>query len=135
MATWPTPEQIEAFLAGPADRPVVMLNILELADETDGAPTGASGEEAMMRYARGMRRFVESRGGSFVFAGRIDSQLIGRADEAFGFVSMMRYPSRAAFLELAGDPDIAATIGKDRDAGLKSQWLFALSEVDDDDGR
>ena len=41
----------------------------------------------------------------------------------------MRYPSRRAYLELAGDPQIANTIGKHCEAGLESQWLFAMTEV------
>lgn len=128
MATWPTQDQLETFLAGPADRPVVMMNILEFKEEADGEP-GVSGEEATMRYAVAMREFVEAGGGSFVFAGWIDSQVIGESDAAFRFVSIMRYPSRADFVRLAGDPAIAETIGRDRDAGLKSQWLFAMTEA------
>ena len=35
MATWPTHEQLETFLAGPPDRPVVMLNMLTFKKEAD----------------------------------------------------------------------------------------------------
>jgi len=35
----------------------------------------------------------------------------------------------SGLLKLAGDPQIAQTIGKHRDAGLESQWLFAMTEV------
>ena len=71
---------------------------------------------------------------------RVDSRLqrgrlvaqhpqIRRMREHFDFVAIMSYPSRRRFLELAGDPEVAATIGKHRDAGLESQWLFAMTEV------
>jgi hypothetical protein len=46
-----------------------------------------------MRYAKAMRYVVETEGGSFVFAGCIDSQVIGEGGEGFQFVSIMRYPS------------------------------------------
>jgi hypothetical protein len=129
MATWPTPEQIERFLAGPQDQPVVMLNMLrfkEHADRSDGAETG---RDAVLRYSRAMKEFVESHGGSFVLAADIDSQVIGEGGEGFQFVGIMRYPSRRAYVELAGDPEIARTIGRHREAGLESQWLFAMTEV------
>lgn len=128
MATWPTPDQIETFLSGPADQPVVMMNLLTFNDTTTGGD--GTGREAVLRYGTAMRQFVESRGGNFVFAGDVDSQLIGEGGENFHFVSIMRYPSRQSFLDLAGDPDIAWTIGQHRDAGLQSQWLLAMTEVE-----
>jgi hypothetical protein len=126
MATWPTPEQIETFLAGPPDRPVVMLNLLQFKPVADD---GSTGRDAVMRYSRAMKEFVEAKGGSFVLAADIDSQVIGKGGEGFQFVGIMRYPSRQQYLELAGDPEVARTIGKHREAGLESQWLFAMTEV------
>ena len=129
MATWPTTEQLEEFLAGPPDQPVVMLNLLTFKERADGDNAGTTGAEAVGRYSTAMKEFVEARGGTFVLAANIDSQLIGTGGEAFDFVGIMRYPSRQVFLELAGDPDVAQGIGRDRDAGLESQWLFAMTEV------
>ncbi len=130
MATKPTPAQIAEFLEGPPDAPVVMLNLLRFKERADGDDVGLSGRDAVRRYSRAMRTFVESRGGTFVLAADIDSQLIGEGGD-FQFVGIMRYPNRQTFLELAGDPEVAATIGKHRDAGLDSQWLFAMTEVTD----
>ena len=129
MATWPTAEQIEQFLAGPPDQPVVMLNMLRFKEHADGSHAGLTGGEAVMLYSRAMKEFVEARGGTFVLAANIDSQVIGEGGEGFQFVGIMRYPSRRAYLELAGDPEVARTIGKHREAGLESQWLFAMTEV------
>jgi uncharacterized protein (DUF1330 family) len=132
MATRPTPEQIQRFLAGPPGQPVVMLNLLKFKGSADATHEGQTGEQAHMQYAREMRAFVESKGGRFIWAGGIDSQLIGEGGEGFQFAALMQYPSRQAFLKLAGDPQIARTIGRHRDAGLESQWLFAMTEVSDD---
>jgi hypothetical protein len=129
LATWPTPEQLETFLAGPLDQPVVMLNLLIFKEQADGDDAGTTGAEAVGRYSAAMKEFVEARGGTFVLAANIDSQLVGTGGEAFDFVGIMRYPSRQVFLELAGDPEIAEGIGRHRDAGLESQWLFAMTEV------
>ncbi len=60
MATWPTPEQIEAFLAGPMDVPVVMLNLLQFKEQADASHEGMTGEEAVLLYSRAMKELVEA---------------------------------------------------------------------------
>ena len=129
MATWPTPAQLEAYLALPPDEPVVMLNLLTFKAAATGDHAGADGRDAVLEYSRAMRSFVEAHGGSFVLAADVDLQLIGEGGEHIDFVAIMRYPSRRAFLELAGDPEIARTIGQHRDDGLERQWLLAMTEV------
>jgi hypothetical protein len=86
MATWPTAAQLEEFLAGPADQPVVMLNLLEFKQQADPSHPDMSGRDAVLLYSRAMRGFVEARGGSFVLAAHVDSQLIG----------VPRWPPRSA---------------------------------------
>ncbi|MBU6330484.1 MAG: hypothetical protein KGR18_11105 [Acidobacteria bacterium] len=131
MSKTPTPEQIAEFLAGP-EGPVVMCNLLRL-NTSDGTPGDGTLDPEMfaemMVYAQGFREFAESHGATFVFAGMIDSQVIGTGGEGFQFMSMMRYPSRQVFVQLAADPKIAETIGRNRDTALESQWLFAMTEV------
>ena len=132
MTKTPTPQQIAEFLAGP-EGPVVMCNLLKLNPREGSSGGGTPDPEVfaeMMLYARGFREFAESHGATFVFAGMIDSQVIGTGGEGFQFMSMMRYPSRQMFVQLASDPRIAGTIGKNRDTALESQWLLALSEVE-----
>ncbi|OWY62454.1 hypothetical protein B7486_58345 [cyanobacterium TDX16] len=130
MATMPTHEQLEAFLAGPADQPVVMLNMLTFKAQADPPYEGMTGMEVTLQYSRAMKEHVEAHGASYVLGATVDSQLIGEGGEHFEFVGIMRYPSREAYLGLAGDPEVAATIGRYRDAGLEGQWLFALTEVE-----
>jgi len=127
--TWPDAAQLEEFLAAPQDEPIVMMNLLRLKSDPADLPPGDTARDVMMRYAEPMRRYVESHGGEFVFAGDVASQLIGHGGEDFTFVSIMRYPSRRVFLELAGDAEIAETIGKHRDLALDSQWLLVMTEA------
>ena len=127
MAIYPTPQQIETLLAGPADRPVVMVNFLRFKQRADGTDEGVSGEEAYRRYAEAMRAFVESKGGRFLWVGRVDSQVIGTGGEGFHMIGLVEYPSRAAFVEIATDPHVQE-IGVHRAAGLESQWLIAATE-------
>lgn len=130
MAIYPTPEQMKRLMEAPQDQPVVMLNLLRFKPRADASHEEDTGQDAYMRYAREMRKFVESKGGRFIWAGRVDSQVIGEeGDEQFDAVGLVEYPSRRAFLEIAGDPHVTDNIGKHRAAGLESQWLIAMTET------
>ena len=129
MSIHPTPEQVQELVAGPQDQPVVMINLLRFKSQADGPEEGMSGQEAYMRYASKMREFVESKGGRFIWIGRIDSQVIGEGGEGFHAAGLVEYPSRKAFLEIAGDPYVREDIGAYREAGLEMQWLLAATEM------
>src|SRR5262249_2036203 len=133
MAIYPTPQQIETLLAGPADRPVVMVNHLRFKQRADGTDEGVSGEEAYRRYAEAMGKFVESKGGRFLWVGRVDSQVIDTGGEGVHMIGLVEYPSRAAFVEIATDPHVQE-IGVHRAAGLGSQWLIAATEEGGEEG-
>ena len=129
MSIHPTPEQVQELVAGPQDQPVVMINLLRFKSRADAADEGVSGQEAYMRYASKMREFVESKGGRFIWIGRIDSQVIGEGGEDFHAAGLVEYPSRKAFLAIAGDPYVRENIGAYREAGLEMQWLLAATEM------
>ena len=127
MAIYPTSEQIAALLAGPDDRPVVMLNLLRFKPQADATVGEMTGREAYERYARAMRQVVESQGGRFIWAGNVDTLVIGETDAAgFDVVGIVEYPSRKKFVEIATS-DRVREIGVDRAAGLESQWLIATT--------
>src|SRR5206468_3829165 len=108
MAIYPTPEQIQSLLAGPADQPVVMLNLLRFKPRADAPDDGISGEEAYRRYADLMQTFVESKGGRFLWIGQVDSQVIGTGGEGFHVIGLVEYPSRRAFHRPARPTDRSA---------------------------
>jgi len=125
MAIYPTAEQIQALLSEPDDRPVVMLNLLRFKPRADGDTE--SGQAAYERYASAMREVVEGEGGRFLWAGTVDSLVIGDADAAgFDVVGIVEYPSRRKFVEIAMSERVRK-IGVDRAAGLESQWLIATT--------
>ncbi len=126
MAIYPTPAQIQTLLAGPPDRPVVMVNLLRFKSRADAPDEGMSGEEAYRVYARAMRTFVEAKGGRFLWFGRVDSQVIDTGGEGFHMVALVEYPSREAFVAIATDPHVQE-IGVHRAAGLENQWLLATT--------
>lgn len=126
IAQYPTPEQIQELLRGPADVPVVMVNLLRFKERASAPDEGASGVEAYRRYGEPMRRIVESRGGRFLWMGRIDSFVIGASDTSFDAVALVEYPSRRVFVEIVNDPRVRE-IGAHRAAGLEGQWLIATT--------
>jgi hypothetical protein len=126
IALYPTPEQIQTLLAGPADQPVVMLNLLRFRPMADPPDEDLSGEEAYRRYAQEMIAFVQSKGGRMIWSGRVDSQVIGAGAEGFTMAGLVEYPSRRVFVEIATDPHVQE-IGIHRAAGLEGQWLLAMT--------
>ncbi len=122
----PEPEQIQEMLTGPADTPVVMVNLLRFKKEADAPDEGLTGEEAYGRYGAQMVRWVTSQGARLIWSGRVDSMVIGDTDEYFHTVALMEYPSRAEFLRIAGDPRVAE-FAVHRTAGLDMQWLIATT--------
>lgn len=128
IAQRPEPDQIQELMKGPEDTPVVMVNLLSFKDRADGGNEGMSGAESYGRYGQNMRKFVESKGGRFIWSGRVDSMVIGESDADFQIVALVEYPSRRAFLEIASSAHVAE-IGKDRAKGLAGQWLIATTEA------
>ena len=128
IAQMPEGEQIQRLMEGPEDTPVVMVNLLSFKESADGGNEGMTGQESYMRYGENMRKFVESKGGRFIWAGRVDSMVIGESDVDFQVVALVEYPNRKAFLEIASSAHVAE-IGQDRKKGLAGQWLIATTET------
>ncbi|MFP6639773.1 MAG: DUF1330 domain-containing protein [Myxococcota bacterium] len=128
IAQMPRPEQFEELMKGSEDTPVVMVNLLSFKNRADGGNEGMTGAESYTRYAASMKKFVESKGGRFIWSGRVDSMVIGESDADFQVVALVEYPSRKTFVEIASSAHVAE-IGKDRSAGLEGQWLIATTEA------
>ena len=129
IAQLPEASQIKELMEGPSDTPVVMVNLLSFKDRADGGNEGMSGAESYMRYGENMRKFVESKGGRFIWAGRVDSMVLGESDVDFHVIALVEYPSRKAFIEIASSAHVAE-IGQDRAKGLAGQWLIATTETE-----
>ena len=122
----PEPDQLEELMSGPADTPVVMVNLLRFKQRADAPGEDISGAESYQRYAERMRKIVEGVGGRFIWSGRVDSQVIGRSDVPFDVVGLVEYPSREAFRKLVSSAEVRE-IGTHRAAGLEGQWLLATT--------
>ena len=105
-----------AALAGqPDDKPVVMLNLLEYADD---------GGESYAKYGRIAMPQIAKRGGRILYSGvpLMDTPASGYWDR----VILVFYPTRAAFLDMMADPEYQAGLPH-RSAGLKRTVLYAFS--------
>ncbi|RNL81326.1 DUF1330 domain-containing protein [Nocardioides marmorisolisilvae] len=116
----PTEEQVHAFAARAAEKdgPVHMLNLLAFVD--DG--------ELYLEYGVAVGAHLERVGASIVYAGNVDGLLIGGADE-WDAVAVVRYPSRAAFLEMVTDPGYQE-IAPLRTRALRDSRLIPTDSMD-----
>ena len=115
----PTSEQAQSF-AATTERsgPVFMLNLLRFKE--------GAGAESYMRYAAATRSHLERVGGELLWAGSCDEALIGPQPREWDAAAIVRYPSRAAFLEMVGDPAYQE-IATDRRNGLADSRLIPCS--------
>jgi len=119
----PTREQAESFAATASrPEPVFMLNLLRFK-EGDGAPSYG-------RYAAAVGEHLERVGGAMLWAGACDEALIGPQAREWDVAAIVRYPSRAAFLEMVSDPGYLAIVG-DRTSGLADSRLIPCTEAPD----
>lgn len=117
----PTREQAEAFAATTQrPEPVFMLNLLRFAE--------GSGAESYGRYAAAAGEHLARVGGSMLWAGACDDALIGPQAREWDVAAIVRYPSRAAFLEMVSDPGYLE-ITKDRSNGLSDSRLIPCTEA------
>jgi len=117
----PTSEQAQTFSAT-TDRPepVYMLNLLRFK-EGDGA-------ESYLRYAAAAQEHLERVGGAMLWSGACEQALIGPQAREWDAVAVVRYPSRAAFLDMVRDPGYQAIVG-DRVAGLADSRLIPCASA------
>jgi uncharacterized protein (DUF1330 family) len=115
----PTPEQIAALAARPADTPVVMINLLHFR------PNG--GLESYVRYTQEVAPHLQRVGGTVRYAGAAPSVVIGEGEKPWwDAIIVVEYPSPAAFLDMVTNKDYLK-VHEHRAAGLDRGDLIATS--------
>jgi uncharacterized protein (DUF1330 family) len=115
----PNEAQLATLLAAAADNdePVVMINLLQF---------GPNGAENYQRYAKAVQPFLESVGATVLYAGDASHVVAGDIDRPFwDAIVVVRYPSRAAFVAMATNPDYHEHAHVHRVAALESTHLIA----------
>ncbi|MEK7438206.1 MAG: DUF1330 domain-containing protein [Pseudomonadota bacterium] len=114
------PKEINAGLIAslPDTGPVVMVNLLRLRDRA-----------AYKRYSELTMPLIKARGGTVLWAGDGEAVAFGDAQaDRWDYVVLVRYPSRAAFLDMMGSPEYAAA-NAHREQGVSKHVILASTET------
>ena len=116
MAILPTEEQfaeLAAIAGSDTDGPRVMLNLnryRERAQYEDAVPDGldpdVSGRDAYLRYGVVAARVLSRLGGRILWEAESKRTVVG--EEGYDEVLAVWYPTAAAFIQLATDPELLA---------------------------
>lgn len=114
------PKEINAeLIAGLPDAgPVVMVNLLTLRDRA-----------AYTRYSQATMPLIKARGGTVLWAGDGEAVAFGdKASDHWDYVVLVRYPSRAAFLDMMNSPAYAAA-NLHREQAVAKHVILATTET------
>jgi uncharacterized protein (DUF1330 family) len=117
----------ETLAALPDNGPVVMLNLMRFRDRSkDG---NGSGWDAYLRYSALAIKEIKARGGTIIWTGQAQAVAFGPPDRhRWDYVALVRYPSRAAFLDMMTSPAYA-TANVERDNGCADHAIIAMNET------
>ena len=108
----------EAIAGLPDEEPVVMVNLLQLRDR-----------EAYKRYSELTMPLIKARGGTVLWAG--DGQAVAFGDaqaDRWDYVVLVRYPTRASFLDMMRSPEYQAA-NLHREEAVTKHVIIASTET------
>lgn len=108
----------EAIAGLPDEEPVVMVNLLQLRDR-----------EAYKRYSELTMPLIKARGGTVLWAG--DGQAVAFGDaqaDRWDYVVLVRYPTRASFLDMMRSPEYQAA-NLHREEAVTKHVIIASAET------
>lgn len=128
----PTGEQLKALVGAQIDGPIAMINLLRYRDRAE-YPGGfdaepCSGREAYQRYAQAVAPKLAQVGGEPVWGGPAALTVIGPPEEDWDDAFIVRYPSKQAFLDMAGDEEYLRDVVPHRTASLADSRLICCPE-------
>lgn len=108
----------EAIAGLPDEEPVVMVNLLQLRDRA-----------AYKRYSELTMPLIKARGGTVLWAG--DGQAVAFGDaqaDRWDYVVLVRYPTRASFLDMMRSPEYQAA-NLHREEAVTKHVIIASTET------
>jgi uncharacterized protein (DUF1330 family) len=116
----------EAVVRALPDRgPVVMLNLVRFKQtSSDG---NGSGWDAYVRYSEITMGLIKQRGGTVLWAGDAEGYAFGEGED-WDYVVLVRYPSRAAFLDMVTSAEYAAA-NVHRENGVENHVIVATRQT------
>lgn len=117
----------ETLKALPDDGPVTMLNLMHFRERSlDGK---GSGRDAYLRYSALAIKLIKARGGTIIWTGNTEAVALGMPERhRWDYVALVRYPSRAAFLDMMTSPEYAAA-NVERESGCADHAIIAVGET------
>ena len=111
----------------PDTGPVAMINLLKFkAISADG---DGSGRDAYNRYSRAVLPLIAKAGGQVLWVGGVEGVAVGKAaDNDWDLVTLVQYPSRAAFLAMMTSADYAVA-NRHRENGVADHVILVANEL------
>ena len=118
---------VEALSALPDEAPVVMLNLMRFREKSlDGH---GSGWDAYLPYSALAIKLIKARGGTITWTGTAEAVALGvAADNRWDYVALVRYPSRAAFIDMMTSRKYAQA-NVERENGCTAHTIIAIRET------
>lgn len=111
----------------PDDGPVVMLNLVRLRERSLNGE--GSGWDAYQRYSAAVVKLLRPRGAAILWAGNVEGVALGIPEaNRWDYAVMVRYPSRAVFLEMLTSAEYAAA-NVERENALSDHMILAVKET------
>jgi uncharacterized protein (DUF1330 family) len=102
----------------PDHGPVVMVNLLRLHDRA-----------AYQRYSEITMPLIKARGGTVLWAGNGEAVAFGDPEtDRWDYIVLVRYPSRAAFVDMVNSADYAAA-NRHREQAVSRHVIVASTEA------
>jgi hypothetical protein len=118
---------IDLLKALPDEGEVMMLNLMRFRERSlDG---NGSGWDAYLRYSALTIKLIKQRGGTIVWAGDVQAVALGVPEaHRWDYVALVRYPSRAAFIDMMTSADYARA-NVERTNGCADHAIIAVRET------
>lgn len=121
------PLNVDHLAALPDNGPVVMLNLMRFRERSlDG---NGSGWDAYLRYSAMAIVLIKARAGTIIWTGEAEAVALGVPDSnRWDYAALVRYPSRAAFIDMMTSPEYAAA-NVERVNGCARHTIIATHET------
>jgi uncharacterized protein (DUF1330 family) len=109
------------------DGPVTMVNLVRLRDHS--ADGDGSGWDAYKRYSSLIVPMIKARGGTVIWTGKAEAVALGiDAQPVSDFIALVRYPSRAAFVDMMTSVEYEKVANPHRVNGTVGLVIIATRE-------
>lgn len=118
MAIDPSPSDLQRFREADDRQPLAMVQLLRFRE---------GGRERYLEYSAKAQPIVGALGAQVLYAGECTEPLLSAEGQAWDAIAIVRYPSRAAYLEMLEKPEYQAIAGLRR-AALAESMLMPMND-------